>query len=82
MIIDSPGPSFSIQNIVALKSEDFILADNAGSFAYYEPTNEKVNPFKLLKSNLPVSLDTDDSEKWQGYLAEQDSVYFPMTGMD
>ena len=82
MIVDSPGPSFSIQNILALKSEDFIIADSSGSFAYYEPTNEMRNPFKLLKSNMPVHLDTDESERWQYYLAEQDTVYFPMTGMD
>lgn len=31
---------------------------------------------------MPVSLDTEESEKWQNYLAEQDSVYFPITGMD
>ena len=64
MLVDSPGPSFSIQNILALKSDDFIIADSSGSFAYYEPTNEKGNPFKLLKSNMPVNVDTDDSEKW------------------
>ena len=69
MLIDSPGPSFSIQRILALKSEDFVIADQSGSFAYFEPTNELRNPFKLLKSNLPVSVDYEEP-KWSRYLEE------------
>ena len=57
MIQDSPGPNFSIQSIVQLKNEDFILADDNGMFLYYEPTNELRNPYKLYKNNMPIGLD-------------------------
>ena len=67
MLLDSPGASFPIKNILALKSEDFIIADDRGQFCYFEPTNELRNPFKLYKSNLPVSVDTEDV-RWNRYL--------------
>jgi len=57
MLIDSPGGNFRIQNILVLKSEDFIIADGSGQFCYYEPTGELRNPYKLFKSNMPTMVD-------------------------
>ena len=82
MLVDSPGANFRIQNILALKGDDFIIADTSGSFSLYESTGELRNPFKLFKNNLPVNVDTDDS-KWSKHLEAQDSMpYFPITGME
>ena len=82
MLVDSPGISFRISKILALKGDDFIIADNTGSFFHYEATGELRNPFKLFRSNLPTTVDKEDS-KWCKYLEEQDgSPCFPSTGMD
>ena len=59
-----------------------MIADGSGGFCHYEATGETRNPFKLFKSNLPYSVDMDDS-KWSKFLDEQDSTpYFPITCME
>ncbi len=37
-----------------------MIADNTGSFFYYEATGELRNPFKLFKNNLPSAVDSVD----------------------
>ncbi len=84
MLVDSPGGNFRIQNILLLKSEDFIIADGSGQFCYYEPTGELRNPYKLFRSNMPVCVDIEES-KWNKFLEAQDqgvAPFFPITGMD
>lgn len=67
---------------MALKQDDFIIADTSGSFCFYELTGEMRNPFKLFKNNMPVAVDQDEV-KWNKYLEDQDSApYFPITGME
>ena len=83
MLVDSPQHNFRIQNILALKGDDFMIADGSGSFCYYEATGELRNPFKLFKNNLPVAVDTEHEPKWSSHLEEQDSQpYFSITGME
>jgi hypothetical protein len=67
MLVDSPGHSFKISSIVPIKGEDFIIADQSGSFAHYEGTGELRNPFKLFKSNLPVAVESEGL-KWNRFL--------------
>jgi len=82
MLVDSPSLNFKIQNILAIKGDDFMIADGSGSFCHFEATGELRNPFKLFKSNLPVAVDTDDT-RWNRNLEEQDrQPYFPITGME
>lgn len=69
MLVDSPGSGFKIQNILALKQDDFIIADHSGTFCHYESTGEMRNPFKLFKNNLPVAVDQDDV-KWNKNLED------------
>jgi len=81
MIADSPGPTFPIKSILVLKNEDFIISDTQGSFCYYETTNQTRDPFKMLKSHMPLGVD-QENEKWNRHLEDQSSIYFPATGMD
>ena len=54
---------------MALKQDDFIIADTSGSFCFYELTGEMRNPFKLFKNNMPVAVDQDEV-KWNKYLED------------
>lgn len=36
MLVDSPLHMFKIQNMLPLKGDDFMIADNSGAFSYYE----------------------------------------------
>ena len=70
MLAESPGTDFRIQNILALKGDDFMIADGSGSFCHYEMTGELRNPFRLNKSNLPFSVEMDDGHKWNRFLED------------
>ena len=58
MLVESPGANFRIQKILALKGDDFIIANDTGSFFYYESTGELRNPFKLFRNSLPTEVDS------------------------
>ena len=72
MLIDSPVNAlqkpFKIQNILALKGDDFIIANDKGDFCHYEATGELRNPFKMFKGNLPVAVDMDENARWNNHL--------------
>ena len=75
-VLESPGPGFCIQNVVAVRETDFIIANPQGRMLFFTSTGELKNPFKLENDNLPEEVDREDN-KYVDFILQCGSDFFP-----
>jgi hypothetical protein len=78
---ESPGYQFSIRKIVRAREKNFIISDDSGRFKEYLYTGDPKSPW-ILKRNLPLGIDENESEQWAAHLKTlHGTPFFPTTGM-